>query len=215
MAYSPLIRRPPADFTMLRAHDAVFAAASPSVVRATASARLIVLPIALAARCRAARSRSSPICCGRPGAGGAERAGPPAGQRRRHAVQRADDGDPHEDPAPLRAAGTHRSQLPFPRWSRPMRRNMSAPTPSKRAMQPIDRIFLSIAAHHDSLAPDSACAPSIRAISSRPQRRATDGLTMRAFRDGTPYGSEDSVLRRQAPPSPRAARAMPRPLACA
>jgi len=59
------------------------------------------------------------------------------------------------------------------------------------AMQPIDRIFLSISAHHDSLAPDAR----VRTIYPRYLEEAAtpgrDGLTMRAFRDGSPYGNED------------------------
>jgi hypothetical protein len=59
------------------------------------------------------------------------------------------------------------------------------------AMQPIDRIFLSIAAHHDSLAPETR----LRTIYPRYLEQAAipgqDGLTMRAFRDNTPYGNED------------------------
>jgi hypothetical protein len=60
-----------------------------------------------------------------------------------------------------------------------------------QAMQPIDRIFLSIAAHHDALAPDAR----LRTIYPRYLEQAStpmqDGLTMRAFRDGTPYSNED------------------------
>jgi hypothetical protein len=59
------------------------------------------------------------------------------------------------------------------------------------AVQPIDRIFLSIAAHHDTMAPDSR----VRTIYPRYLEQAStpgqDGLTVRAFRDGTPYGNED------------------------
>jgi hypothetical protein len=58
-------------------------------------------------------------------------------------------------------------------------------------VQPIDRIFLSIAAHRDTLAPDTR----VRTIYPRYLEQAStpldDGLTMRAFRDGTPYGGED------------------------
>ncbi len=36
-----------------------------------------------------------------------------------------------------------------------------------------------------------SCAPSIRATSNRHRRPPTDGLTLRAFRDGTPYSGED------------------------
>jgi hypothetical protein len=61
----------------------------------------------------------------------------------------------------------------------------------EEAMQPIDRIFLSIAAHHDSLAPDMR----LRTIYPRYLEQAStpgqDGLTMRSFRDNTPYGNED------------------------
>jgi hypothetical protein len=59
------------------------------------------------------------------------------------------------------------------------------------AVQPIDRLFLSIAAHHDTLAPDIR----VRTIYPRYLEKASspgpDGLTIRAFRDGTPYSNED------------------------
>ena len=62
------------------------------------------------------------------------------------------------------------------------------------SIQPIDRIFLSISAHHDILAPDAR----VRAIYPRYLEQASppaqDGLTVRAFRDGTPYGNEDLFL---------------------
>ena len=58
-------------------------------------------------------------------------------------------------------------------------------------VQPIDRLFLSISAHHDTLAPDTR----VRTIYPRYLEQAAapgqDGLTMRAFKDGSPYGSED------------------------
>jgi hypothetical protein len=64
----------------------------------------------------------------------------------------------------------------------------------EEAVQPIDRIFLSIAAHHDTLAPDTR----VRTIYPRYLEKASapgqDGLTMRPFRDGTPYGNEDLFL---------------------
>jgi hypothetical protein len=57
--------------------------------------------------------------------------------------------------------------------------------------QPADRIFLSIAAHHDTLAPDMR----VRTIYPRYLEQAStplqDGLAMRAFREGTPYSGED------------------------
>jgi hypothetical protein len=59
------------------------------------------------------------------------------------------------------------------------------------AVQPIDRIFLSIAAHHDVLAPETR----VRTVYPRYLEQATssgaDGLTVRAFRDGSPYSNED------------------------
>src|SRR5258708_4554885 len=65
---------------------------------------------------------------------------------------------------------------------------------AEAAIQPIDRIFLSIAAHHDTLAPDVR----VRTIYPRYLEQAStpgqDGLTMRAFRDGTPYSNEDLFL---------------------
>ena len=86
------------------------------------------------------------------------------------------------------------------------------------AIQPIDRIFLSIAAHHDEQAPDmrvrtiypryldqtsnpsatspSATSPSTSSPSTSSPSTSTlaqDGLTVRAFRAGTPYGGEDLI----------------------
>jgi hypothetical protein len=57
-------------------------------------------------------------------------------------------------------------------------------------VQPIDRIFVSIAAHHDSMAPDVR----IRTIYPRYLDAAAttdDELTKRGFRDGSPYAGED------------------------
>ncbi|MES2194060.1 MAG: hypothetical protein V4517_06570 [Pseudomonadota bacterium] len=64
----------------------------------------------------------------------------------------------------------------------------------EESIQPIDRIFLSISAHHDTLAPDAR----VRTIYPRYLEQAAppeqDGLSMRAFRDGTPYSNEDLFL---------------------
>ena len=69
-------------------------------------------------------------------------------------------------------------------------RHVSADTVEEK-VQPIDRIFLSISAHHDTLAPETR----VRTIYPRYLEQATtpidDGLTMRAFRDGSPYANED------------------------
>jgi hypothetical protein len=70
-------------------------------------------------------------------------------------------------------------------------KHVSADTVEETAIQPIDRIFLSISAHRDTLAPDIR----VRTIYPRYLEQAAlpgpDGLTMRAFRDGTPYSNED------------------------
>lgn len=69
-------------------------------------------------------------------------------------------------------------------------KHVSADTVEEKP-QPIDRIFLSISAHRDALAPETR----MRTIYPRylePASTAVDeGLTMRAFRDGSPYSSED------------------------
>jgi hypothetical protein len=59
------------------------------------------------------------------------------------------------------------------------------------AMQPIDRIFLSISAHHDSLAPDNRVRTIYPRYLEQTSMPGQDGLTRRAFRDGTPYSNED------------------------
>lgn len=59
------------------------------------------------------------------------------------------------------------------------------------AMQPIDRIFLSIAAHHDALAPELRVSTIYPRYLDQATTMPEDGLTMRMFRSETPYGSED------------------------
>jgi len=72
-------------------------------------------------------------------------------------------------------------------------KHVSADTIDEKA-SPIDRIFLSIAAHHDTLAPDMR----VRTIYPRYLEQASspgeNGLISRAFREGTPYGGEDLLL---------------------
>jgi hypothetical protein len=57
--------------------------------------------------------------------------------------------------------------------------------------QPIDRIFVSIAAHRDSLAPDMRLRTIYPRYLEQASTAVDDGLTMRAFRGGTPYSGED------------------------
>jgi hypothetical protein len=61
----------------------------------------------------------------------------------------------------------------------------------EETLPPIDRIFLSIAAHHDSLAPDDRVRTIYPRYLEQASTPGSDGLTTRAFRDGTPYGGED------------------------
>jgi hypothetical protein len=69
-------------------------------------------------------------------------------------------------------------------------KHISADTVEEK-VQPIDRIFLSISAHHDTLAPETR----LRTIYPRYLEQAAtpvdDGLTIRAFRDASPYANED------------------------
>jgi len=59
------------------------------------------------------------------------------------------------------------------------------------AVQPIDRIFLSIAAHHDTLAPELRVRTIFPRYLDQASTVGEDGLTMRAFRNGSPYSGED------------------------
>ena len=59
------------------------------------------------------------------------------------------------------------------------------------AMQPIDRIFLSIAAHHDALAPEMRTRTILPRYLDQAATSGEDGLTMRTFRESSPYGGED------------------------
>ena len=70
-------------------------------------------------------------------------------------------------------------------------KHVSADTVVEEAVQPIDRIFLSVAAHHDTLAPDMLVRTIYPRYLDQASTPAADGLTLRAFRDGTPYGGED------------------------
>jgi hypothetical protein len=70
-------------------------------------------------------------------------------------------------------------------------KHVSADTVEETAIQPIDRIFLSISAHHDTLAPDTRVRTIYPRYLEQASLPAQDGLTVRAFRDGTPYSNED------------------------
>lgn len=61
----------------------------------------------------------------------------------------------------------------------------------QETIQPVDRIFLSITAHHDTLAPEDRVSTIYPRYLEQASTALQDGLTMRAFRAGTPYGGED------------------------
>jgi hypothetical protein len=68
---------------------------------------------------------------------------------------------------------------------------VNAQTVDEQAMQPIDRIFLSIAANRDTAAPDALVNSIYPRYLDQASATTRDGLAMHAFRDGTPYSSED------------------------
>jgi hypothetical protein len=69
-------------------------------------------------------------------------------------------------------------------------KHISADTVEEK-VQPIDRIFLSISAHHDSLAPDTRLGSIYPRYLEQAATAVDDGLAMRAFRDASPYANED------------------------
>jgi hypothetical protein len=70
-------------------------------------------------------------------------------------------------------------------------KHLSADNVVEEAVQPIDRIFVSVAAHHDTLAPDMMVRTIYPRYLDQATTPAADGLTLRPFRDGSPYGGED------------------------
>lgn len=71
-------------------------------------------------------------------------------------------------------------------------RHVTAETVEENAPS-IDRIFLSIAAHHDALSPDERVRTIYPRYLDPNSARVTDGLSASAFRDNTPYANEDLV----------------------
>ncbi len=69
-------------------------------------------------------------------------------------------------------------------------KHVSADTVEEKP-QPIDRIFLSISAHHDTLAPDARVRTIYPRYLEQDSTPIDDGLSMRAFREGSPYSNED------------------------
>lgn len=73
-------------------------------------------------------------------------------------------------------------------------KRVSAETVERQTMQPIDRIFLSIAANRDAPAPDELVNSIYPRYFDQAAADTRDGLTMHAFRDGTPYSGEDLFI---------------------
>lgn len=71
-------------------------------------------------------------------------------------------------------------------------RHVSAETVENN-LPAIDRIFLSIAAHHDTLSPDERMKTIYPRYLDPNATSIADGLSGRAFRDNTPYTNEDLV----------------------
>jgi hypothetical protein len=61
----------------------------------------------------------------------------------------------------------------------------------EESLPPIERIFLSIAAHHDSLSPDMRVRTIYPRYLVESATAVDDSLSMRAFRNNSPYGNED------------------------
>ncbi|MGY3451701.1 hypothetical protein [Bradyrhizobium sp. USDA 4353] len=63
-----------------------------------------------------------------------------------------------------------------------------------QAPHPIDRIFVSISAHHDALSPEARLKTIYPRYLNTAPVSVQDGLTMRGFRAGTPYDVEDLFM---------------------
>jgi hypothetical protein len=84
----------------------------------------------------------------------------------------------------------------------------------EEGLPPIDRLFLSIAAHHDSLAPDMRVRTIYPRYLEQSAASVDDRLSMRAFRDNSPYASEDLLTASSPPLSARCTRDAATPGMC-
>lgn len=71
--------------------------------------------------------------------------------------------------------------------------HVSADT-AEGAQEAITRIFLSIAEHHGAMSPDTRLQTIYPRYLESVSSPVADGLTLQAFRDGTPYEQEDLFL---------------------
>jgi hypothetical protein len=84
----------------------------------------------------------------------------------------------------------------------------------EEAVQPIDRVFLSISAHHDALTPEERLRTIYPRYLEQTSTPGQDGLTVRAFRDGSPYSNEDLFLANTPGLDARCTRDAATPLMC-
>jgi hypothetical protein len=70
-------------------------------------------------------------------------------------------------------------------------RHISADEVVEEMTQPIDRIFLSIAAHNNALSPEARLSTIYPRYLEQASTPGQNGLTLRAFRSDTPYAGED------------------------
>jgi hypothetical protein len=81
--------------------------------------------------------------------------------------------------------------FPYPLLTAPEGPKHIGAEPVDEAIQPIDRIFLSILAHEDAMAPDVRLQTIYPRYLDSASSSGQEGLTLRAFRDGSPYSGED------------------------
>jgi hypothetical protein len=82
------------------------------------------------------------------------------------------------------------------------------------AMQPTDQIFLSIEAHHGKVSPETLLRSIYPRYLDPTPVQLESGLTMRAFREGTPYGGEDLFSADEPPLNARCTRDASTPGMC-
>ncbi|MFT4277537.1 MAG: hypothetical protein QM576_14380 [Rhodopseudomonas sp.] len=80
--------------------------------------------------------------------------------------------------------------------------------------QPMDRIFVTIAAHEDTLAPETRLRTIYPRYLAEVSPQTLHGLTMRPFVDGSPYASEDLFTAEQPELSARCTRDRQTPGMC-
>jgi hypothetical protein len=93
-------------------------------------------------------------------------------------------------------------------------KHVTADKVEEEMTHPIDRIFLSIAAHDNALAPEARLENIYPRYLEQASGPEPDGLARRAFRDGTPYAGEDLFSAATPPLSARCTRDAATPGMC-